>query len=378
MWNMVSTKKKIRVLHVAECAGGVERYLSGLFKYTNSENIENIFICSQCYESDKFVGLVHKIEKIEIEHDIGLRDISTVIKIVKIINKYKPDIVYAHSSKAGAIVRIANIITRKKCIYNPHGWAFNMCASKKKKLLYKFVEKSLAPYCDRVVCISDAEKKSAIKNKIVKEKKLKVIYNGIDFEEYDNILNIITKESLGISEDAYVIGTVGRLTKQKSPDVFIKMAKLIKDKIPNAYFIMVGDGELKSDVIDYAKKNNILDSLYITGWVEKPLEYISLFDVAVLLSRWEGFGLVIPEYMLCGKPVIATEIDAIPNIIRDGENGLLVPPDNEEEASKAVYQVYCDNDLRKCLIMQAEKDVHIKYDIKRVASEHEELYYELI
>lgn len=366
-------------MHVAECAGGVDRYLHSLIKYLDHEKFENILICSQNYALLDFNGIADYVKQIQMDHAIGKNDLKTVLKIRKLIGKYKPDIIYAHSSKAGAIVRMAGIGMKSKCIYNPHGWAFNMQGSKRNQIMYKMMEKVMAPFCSKIVCISEAERQSALVNGICSDKKIQVIYNGVDIEEYEaSKKHPIFREHLNIPEDSFVIGYVGRLTKQKAPDIFIKMARMIKDKIPEAYFLMVGNGELEGKVKDYAEQYGLSNCLFITGWITNPLDYIALFDVAVLLSRWEGFGLAIPEYMMCGKPVVATAVDAILNLITDHKNGLLVPMDDFKAASEAVIEIYKDDLLKASLIDQGTKDVYEKFDIKRVSKETEELFYRLI
>lgn len=125
----------------------------------------------------------------------------------------------------------------------------------------------------------------------------------------------VKRKDLNIPEDAFVVGMVGRMSPQKAPDVFIKMAKLVKDAVPNAHFIIVGNGNQEVEIRKYAEDNGFSDSLHITGWVENPMSYVELLDVACLLSRWEGFGLALPEYMMVGKPIVASRVDAIPNIV---------------------------------------------------------------
>lgn len=92
------------------------------------------------------------------------------------------------------------------------------------------------------------------------------------------------------------------------------------------------------------------DSLHITGWVDGPMSYVELFDIACLLSRWEGFGLVLPEYMMAGKPIVASRVDAILNIILDGENGLLVKLDDDVGASNTVLLIYHEDGLKDRLV----------------------------
>ena len=178
-------------------------------------------------------------------------------------------------------------------------------------------------------------------------------------------------------EDAFVVGMVGRMSPQKAPDIFVKMAKKVKDVVPNAHFIIVGNGNQEAEIRKYAEENGFADCLHITGWVDNPMSYVEIFDVACLLSRWEGFGLALPEYMMAGKPIVASSVDAIPNIIRDGENGLLVEVDDASGASKAVYELYTNDELKDSLIENAYKDVHERFDEKRVASEHMKLVEEL-
>ncbi len=365
--------RKIRVLHVAEAAGGVERYLETLFKYSKGK-VENILVCSQNYDYKKFKTLVDRVIVLKMAHDIEpSSDIKVERTLRRIIKQLKPDIVYAHSSKAGAFARIADLGLNNKVIYNPHGWAFNMQQSAKKKEMYKWVEKISAHFCDKIVCISDAEKESALREKICKPSKLQVIYNGIDLEEIEKTTPM-SRAQLGIPEDAFVVGMVGRLSKQKAPDTFVKAAKLIKEKIPNAFFLMVGDGELRDQVESLINQYDLGSSFLRTGWVDNPTAYMKIMDVGMLLSRWEGFGLVLPEYMACGVPIVATNVDAIPNIITNGVNGMLVNVDDYHEAASKVIFVHKHVKLRQHLINAANECIMNNYRGEFVAERNLKLY----
>lgn len=370
-------ERKIRVLHVAEAAGGVERYLETLFKYSK-DKVENILVCSQNCDYEKFKKLADRVIVLKMAHDIQpSSDIKVERTLRRIIKQLKPDIVYAHSSKAGAFARIADLGLNNKVIYNPHGWAFNMQQSAKKKEMYKWVEKISAHFCDKIVCISDAERESALREKICKPSKLQVIYNGIDLEEIEKTTPM-SRDQLDIPDDAFVVGMVGRLSKQKAPDTFVKAAKLIKEKIHNAFFLMVGDGELRDQIENLINQYDLGSSFLITGWVDNPTAYMKVMDVGMLLSRWEGFGLVLPEYMACGVPIVATNVDAIPNIIKNGKNGMLVDRDDYHKAAYAVDRLFKQPDLTSSLVKTADNVVKTKFDGKRVAQNSEQLYKELI
>lgn len=372
-------KNKIRILHIAQAAGGVGRYIRMLLKYLDKDKFENVLVCSQDFHKEDYDGLVDAFEQIEMNRAIGVNDLKSIGKVRKLIKRYNPDIVYAHSSKAGAIARVADVGLKNRCVYNPHGWAFNMRCSAKKKAMYTAIEKMAAPFCDKIICISDAEKQSALDKKICREDKLQVIFNGVDIETYENgVHGAVKRRDLNISDDAFVVGMVGRMSPQKAPDVFVKMAKRVKDKVPNAHFIIVGNGNQEAEIRKYAEDNGFSDSLHITGWVDNPMSYVELFDAACLLSRWEGFGLALPEYMMAGKPIVASRVDAIPNIIRDGENGLLVEMDDDIGASEAVLRIYWDKSLKDKLVLQGMEDVHNRFNARRVSEEHEILFENMV
>lgn len=364
--------KKIRVLHVAEAAGGVERYLETLFKYSKDQ-VENILVCSQNYDYKKFKTLADRVIVLRMAHDIEpSSDIKVERTLRRIIKQLKPDIVYAHSSKAGAFARIADLGLNNKVIYNPHGWAFNMQQSVKKKEMYKWVEKISAHFCDKIVCISDAEKESALREKICNPNKLQVIYNGIDLQEIEKA-DPMSRTQLGIPEDAFIVGMVGRLSKQKAPDTFVKAAKLIKEKIPNAFFLMVGDGELRDQIKKLINQYNLDSSFLITGWVDRPISYMKTMNVGMLLSRWEGFGLVLPEYMACGVPIVATNVDAIPNIVKNGKNGMLVDKDDYLKIAQISVKIYNERMLQRNIISQERLQVNF-YSGKRLADQNIKMY----
>ncbi len=374
---------KKRIMYITQASGGVAKYLKMLFKYINKDKYEQILVYPNEYINEKkdFEGLVDKIEFIDIYREISVKnDVKSALQLYKVVKKYNPDLIYLQSSKAGALGRIINIAFQKPIMYNPHGWAFNMDISNKKKYIYILIERLLAKMCDKIVAISNEEKKSAIKNRVCSEGKIEVIFNGIDLDEYESSIknNIYYKETLNIPKDSIVIGMVGRISRQKAPDVFVKAASKIKEKFPNAFFIIVGDGDEHEKLDVLIEELGLKRSILITGWVGDVYKYIKIFDIAMLLSRWEGFGLAIAEYMISRIPVIATNVDAIPNLIINNETGILVEVDNIEAVVEAVSNLIHNENLINYIVKNAEEKVKKDFDIKRVALEHEVLINKII
>lgn len=374
----------MKVLHIVEAfAGGILTYLKTLVN-----GLDDDYQCYILYarRSETPVDLNELfpravlIESRMLTREISpFKDVSAIAEARRTIKEINPDIIYAHSSKAGAVARIANIGLKNVCIYNPHGWSFNMKGAPKKQRLYSELERILAPLCDRIICISNAEKTAALRNKVCGEEKITVIHNGIDIEQHSRRVDTqISRRRLQIPDEAFVVGMVGRISRQKAPDVFVRMAEAVQKKIPDACFLMVGDGDMREEVEALIKKTGMEDSFRMTGWVDNPQDYVALFDVAVLLSRWEGFGLVLPEYMLERKPIVAAQVDAIPELIQDGVNGLLVATEDSAAAGNAVYELYRNEELRESLARQGFLTVHEKYDVKRVIEAHMCLFQQLL
>lgn len=377
----MNRSEKCKIVHIAQANGGIEVYLKMFFKYFKNDKYENYVILSNQYINSKedFEKLGVHVFIVNMYREISLLDdFKSMLNIFRILKTIKPDIVYTHSSKAGGLGRIPAKMLGAKNIYNPHGWAFDMKVSKLKKKLFIVIEKVLGVITDRVIAISQYEKDVAINNKIIKQSKITVIENAIDLDKFNNKYNKEkTLKELNWTKDDIIIGMIARISEQKSPEIFVNIAEKLSFIYPQCKFIMVGDGEQRSKIESKIEEKNMKSKFYITGWVEDPYKYLDIFHVAVLTSKWEGFGLVIPEYMAAKKPVVASNVGGIANIIENGRNGFIVENFNEEEFVHKI-QIYLENnEVKDKMIEQAYKDVIKKYDFRRNVEEHESIFDEI-
>lgn len=367
--------KKIKLLHIAQSAGyGVSVYVESLIKSLDPNVYEQYLLGSKYYDTERFCKIVSGLLSIEMDRNISLKDFFTILKCRAIIKELTPDIIYCHSTKAGIYGRLACIGTNVKVVYNPHGWSFNMKCSLLKKTIYRWVEAVFALMTDKIVCISNYEFKST--PRYISSSKLMVIKNGIDVNRHNISLaeNNLTREMLGIPADAFVIGIIARISIQKGQDLLVDIAVMVEKYIPNAFFLIVGG---KSDDIPIERmieERGLRNSFLITGEVDNAINYASLFDVAVLTSRWEGFGLVLLEYMTAGKPVVSFSVDAVPEIIIDRYNGLLVKSYDLAAFAEAVFSLYKNDNLKRELVMNGIAWVKESFDVTRVAEEHERMF----
>ena len=375
---------KKRIIHVAQSAGGVYRYLESFLTYSNKDKYEIILVLSEDYikYKEKLQQVSDYIEIIKMNREISIKDdLKASLSLRKIIKNYKPHLIYAHSSKAGAITRMTCLTNRIPVVYNPHGWAFNMKTSAKKKALYKVIERILAFRTQKIINISNYELSAALSSKIAPKEKMKLIYNGIE----TNIANIpVEDESTSlkilksISEERIIIGAVGRISYQKSPLDFVEVAKKVSQQLPNSFFVWVGDGEERLQMEKLIKEYNLVEQFIITGWIENPTDYIKLFDISLLLSNWEGFGLVLIEYMLYRKPIIATRVDAIPELVEHGINGFTTDVHDTNKVTEYIMTYVHNHNLVEEYVEKSFIKVTQQFNIERVVSEHEMLFEEIL
>lgn len=365
---------KKNILHIIQGGkGGTLEYIKLLLKYSDKQFISTIICSGEIYE--ELTALGYNTYKVEMARNISPKnDIKSLYNIVNYIRKNQVDIVYCHSSKAGALGRIASFITHKYNVYNPHGWSFNMRVSKKKQLFYSFIEKILSIFCNKIIMISEQEYQSALDKHICSRDKLILIKNGVDISKFYKNSYKENIKSLNIPDDYKIIGMCARLEEQKAPLTFVEIAKLVTDKYKKCKFILVGDGYLKDKVTQRIKDLQLEDKFILVGWTNHPEKYISIMDIGVLTSVWEGFGLSLAEYMSSSVPIVASNVDGIPYVVKDNEDGFLCNPNDINAFTQNILNLLYDNDLYNKFSKSAFEHACNDFNITRVIKEHEKLF----
>lgn len=362
--------KKIKVLHFTQAnGGGIDSYLKMYLKYSNTEKFSNILVTTG---ENKFTNLdsFYQVKIKQTFSPIKLIEYASIIR--KIIKKENPDILYLHSTFGGLIGRMACIGLKVKVAYNPHGWSFKMNVSKAKILLYKLVEKVFSYLTDKFILISKSEYDEAKKIHIP-EKKLELVYNGIDIEDLDKVESDFASV---LPTNKYIIGMVGRIAEQKNPLFFVDFANEVLKKYPETLFVIVGEGELRQQVESKIAEYNISDNFMITGWIDEPSHYIRQFNQAVLFSKWEGFGLAVAEYMLHKKGILITGIDGMIDLIKDHHSGLII--ENLNDAVEKSHLLRENKALSDKLSENAYNRVIENFNVKNKTAEIENVFIKLV
>ena len=305
-----------------------------------------------------------------------LKDLIALFLLIRLIKKRKYDIVHTHSSKAGIIGRWAAWIAGVPIIvHTVHGWGHHDQQSPWIRKFYILLEKLTLKITDQLIAVSHKNIHKGLTDGIGRNKDYSVIRSGIELECFGHpkLDKETMRKQLGIPKDAIVIGTVIRLSPQKAPLDFIQAAIMLAPKVDKIYFVLVGDGPLKDQVIQTAKEYNIYDRLIMTGLRRDIPELMNCFDIFVLSSLWEGLPRVIPQAMATGLPVVATAIDGSAEIVKDSQNGLLVPAGKPEFIVDAVMKILTKPELTKDIKNNALLTVD-EYSAEKMVDHIESLY----
>lgn len=273
------------------------------------------------------------------------KDLGAAMRIRAIIRRHGPfDIVHGHSSKGGALARMAGLGTSKAVLYTPHAFiTANPEIGRVSRAAYGLIEWGLSLFTTRIVAVSEDEKRHAGSIGI-SGKKVEVIENGIDLSACNRYPD--RRSEFGIPKDALVIGSVGRLSAQKDPGNLLEAFASVAVRFPSAHLALVGEGPLRGELEARVRTLGLADRVHFLG-LRNGADCMTSFDIFVLSSRYEGMPYVLIEAAASGLPIAATQVAGVGGLVKDGRNGFLVPPENASALGAALEKLLGSADLRK-------------------------------
>jgi glycosyltransferase involved in cell wall biosynthesis len=210
------------------------------------------------------------------------------------------------------------------------------------------------------------------------------IYNGIEIEEYNPDLKEIrnkkleVRRELGLKNDVPVIGAIGRLVWQKGFEYLIRAAPEVLKKCPEARFLIVGEGPLQNELILTSEKLNVADRIIFSGFRNDIKEILASIDVLAMPSLLEGLPMVLLEAMAMAKPIVATRIDGITEVLENSKTGLLVPAKNSHALAEAIVGILDDNEKANFFGQNAREAAKEKFSVKKMVEQIESAYEKLL
>ncbi len=307
-------------------------------------------------------------------------DILSFWKILRIIKSENFDIVHTHSSKPGGLGRVAAKLAGVPIIIHTiHGFPFNDFMHPIVRHLFIVAERFLSRLSDSLVTVSTYNLKKAVQLKFAPRSKFRNIYSGIDFGRFEVTLGLEQiRNELGISNGEKVVGMIGRLSEQKAPLDFVNAMPKILQAHHDVRFLLIGDGELKEQTLDLARKLKVDSKIQILGFRDDVPELLHLLDIFVLTSLWEGLGRSLTEAMFMGKPVVATNVEGVPELVKNNETGFLVEPRNIDSISEAVISLLSDSNTAQRLGRNAAKRINSEFQADSMVARIDNLYQELL
>lgn len=310
------------------------------------------------------------------------KDLFCLIQLIHILKKEKLDIVHTHSSKAGILGRIAAWIAGTPIIiHSIHGFGFNPYQKSFVRWLFVILEKWIAKITHTLIAVSSENIAEGLRLGIGTQEQYTLIRSGVDIQKIrktsESSDTAQLRKKLEIDSNAKIILTVGPFKIQKNPTAFVRLAKNVTKQFPNAQFLMVGDGELRPKITELIQTLNVQDHIKLLGWRRDISQLLSLCDIFVLTSLWEGLPRAGVESLIVGKPVVAFAVDGLREIVKNGENGFLVPPNAVDEMAERIIQILNDDNLLKKLGENARKTIDDSFDIHNMVKQQEVLYQKL-
>ena len=282
-----------------------------------------------------------------------------------------PDIVHTHLIHADLHGAMATSISNRQSLISSRHNDDRF----RRHFLVKALNRAAMRRAKKIIAISDAVAKFVVEVEGAPREKVTRIHYGLDAENYmARARPGSIRSELGLDDSIPVAAFVGRLTAQKGVETLLSAWRAISARIPSAHLLISGDGELRESLVTTYPLP--LTNYHFLGWRSDIPSLMSDCDVLVVPSLWEGFGMVTLEAMAARKPVIASRVSALPEIVVDGETGYLVPSADPERLSQSIIAVLSDRDRAREMGMKGRERLEREFSVEKMAEGHAQEYRE--
>jgi glycosyltransferase involved in cell wall biosynthesis len=370
--------EKINILHIYQNSkiGGVQQQLLSLLKAYSRERFNPIFCCLGPKEE---IGKEIEGTKIEFIPLNKLRynrfSPGIVLELYRLMKKKQIHVVRTHRYRSNLYGRFAAFLAGVPVIIASVHDNYRTDKRPKRRIMNRILSK----ITDKIVAVSEDVKEDIIRYDSIDPSKIEVIPNGIDVERFNpekNTANI--RKEFSLEEDDIVIGFIGRIVPAKGLEYLLNALPYLKEEFKSIKLLIVGEGSLVEELKERAKKNNIFDNILFTGKRRDIPEILASINIFVMPSIAEGLPNALLEAMAMGKPIVTTEVGGIPEIVKNGFNGLLVPPRDTLSLSKAIKELISNDQLAAKLGQAARDLVHDNLSIKAIAQKWQSLYLSIL
>lgn len=378
--------KKFKICHIITKLelGGAQQNTLYTVSHLDKEKFEPSLIAGKGGILDSEALQLSGVKTILIPHLVREQcpatDFLGFIELWLTLLREKPDVVHTHSSKAGILGRWAAFFAGIPVIIHTfHGFGFHDFQNKIVRSFYVLIERITAKITHKLIVVSSDNISKGLKNSIGRKEQYMVIRSGIDISKYKDIATDKEnkRKELNIPSNSRIITTIGPFKPQKNLKDFINVASKIVKKQSDIIFIIIGDGEQRPALELLIQGLDIYDKVRLTGWRRDVNEILSITDIFVLTSLWEGLPRSILEAMSAGIPVVANAVDGVKEIVKDGETGYLTEPFQTDKMSDIILKLLDNEPLARRMGKRGQESISQEFDIGHMVRQQENLYIKL-
>lgn len=367
-----SRTNKKKIVHITFDMGiaGAERVIYNLVQQTDSTKFDVSILClDQPIGSFGIKLQTMGCSIIALNRKPGF-DFSLAVKIRSIILRDGIDVLHCHQYTPYVYGLLGSLGTKCKVIFTEHGRFHPDRRKFKRVILNPFF--NLAT--DHITAISAATKRALVKFENFPSKKIKVIYNGIDDTNFLLPETNGLKKNIGIPDNSKVLGTVARLDSIKNQKMMIKALKLVHQYFPDTHLVIVGDGPEKDRLIDLASKLELLPYIRLLGFREDAHIFYKIMDIFLLTSFSEGTAMTLLEAMASSIPCVVTDVGGNPEIVINGETGIIVPNNNEQQLADKICDLIKKRDVKDKMGKAGRKRFVENFRVDKMVESYEKIY----
>ncbi len=304
----------------------------------------------------------------------GRLDLGTTKRLARIIKDGQFDLVQSHDFRTRRLASLACTSTGVPHVTSVHGWI----ANSRKQRLARVIDKRLIRRARRIIAVSDHLVGDLVESGVPRER-ISLFPNAVLLDDYPPAMPAdLARQELGLAASSTCIGIVGRLSQEKRHDLFLEMAADLASSNPDVVFIVVGHGPLQADLQHLADRLKFGNRVVFLGYRSDMQRIYAALNLLVLCSDTEGMPNVVLEAFAYGRPVVATRVGGVPEMITDGENGLVVPAGQRAPLVAAVRALVNDAELAARLGREGRKTVEERFDFRRRTAAVEALYQDIL